>query len=306
LIDPEQGATYFDVLKFAQEAEALGYDGIFSSDHYLRLGEGSGAPGPCDAWTTMAGLARETKSIRIGTLMTATTFRRPGPLAVAVAQVDVMSGGRVELGLGAGWYEAEHLAYGIPFPPVNERFEQFEEQLQIVRGLWATPVEERFSFRGKHYELIESPALPKPVQVPHPPVLIGGVGTKVTPRLSASYADEYNVPVQSPELTRRHFELVAQACGSIGRDPASMVFSAAQALCVGEDSAEIERRAGRIGRAADVLRSDGLAGTVEEVVDKIGVFAEAGAHRLYLQVFDIFDLDQLRLVGERVIPVVRG
>ena len=178
LIEPQQGATYFDILGFALEAESLGFDALFCSDHYLHMGPGSGLPGPCDAWTTMAGLARDTRHIRLGTMMTPATFRRPGPLAVAVAQVDLMSGGRVELGLGAGWYEPEHRAYGIPFPPVEERFEHLEEQLHIITGLWAVPPGETFSFHGKHYDVVDSPALPKPVQAPHPPVLIGGSAPK--------------------------------------------------------------------------------------------------------------------------------
>ncbi|MCU1488934.1 MAG: Luciferase-like monooxygenase [Acidimicrobiaceae bacterium] len=304
LIEPQQGATYFDVLRLAQEAEALGFDGVFCSDHYLHMGDGSGAPGPCDAWTTIAGLARETHRIRIGTLMTPTTFRRPGPLAIAVAQIDAMSGGRVELGLGTGWYEAEHRAYGIPFPSVATRFEHLEEQLAIVHGLWEAPAGELFSFRGKHYEIVDSPGLPKPAQQPHPPILIGGAGPTVTPRLAAKFADEYNVPVRQPEVTRAQFERVALACEHIGRDPASIVFSAAQALCVGESVSDAKRRAERIGRDLDELRSAGLGGTVDEVAEKIRLFAGFGARRLYLQVLDIFDLDHLRLVAEQLAPLV--
>src|SRR6476661_4362274 len=168
--EPQQGATYDQLLRMARATEDLGFDAFFRSDHYLTMG-GDGLPGPTDAWTTLAGLARETKRIRLGTLMTAATFRLPGVLAIQVAQVDQMSGGRVELGLGAGWYEEEHRAYGIPFPA--EKFARLEEQLAIITGLWRTPVGETFGYEGTHYQLADSPALPKPAQ-DRVPVLIGG------------------------------------------------------------------------------------------------------------------------------------
>lgn len=167
--EPQQGATYDDLLAVAQEAERLGFDAFFRSDHYLKMGDVSGLPGPTDAWITLAGIARETSTIRLGTLVTAATFRLPGPLAIAVANVDQMSGGRVELGLGSGWFDDEHTAYGIPFPPLGERFDRLEEQLAIVTGLWETPEGETFAFAGTHHTLVDSPALPKPVQRPRPP-----------------------------------------------------------------------------------------------------------------------------------------
>jgi len=250
----------------------------------------------------MAGLARDTKQIRLGTMMTPTTFRRPGALAIAVAQVDLMSGGRVELGLGAGWYEPEHRAYGIPFPPVGERFEHLEEQLRIVIGLWTAPRGEAFSFSGKHYQLVDSPALPKPVQAPHPPVLIGGSGPRVTPRLAATYATEYNVPVRSLDITYSQFERVTRCCEAIGRDPASIIFSATQTLCVGESSADLARRAAKIGRSLEDLEDRGVVGTVEAVLDKIGRFARSGATRMYFQVLDTSDREHLHLLAERVLP----
>ncbi len=191
--EPQQGASYDDLLAVAQAAERLGFDGFFRSDHYLVMGGGDGLPGPTDAWVTLAGLARDTTRLRLGTLVTSATFRLPGPLAVSVAEVDHMSGGRVELGLGAGWYEAEHRAYAIPFPPLGERFERLEEQLAIITGLWGTPAGERFSYTGRHYEVTDSPALPKPRQQPRPPVIVGGHGPSRTPRLAATYADEFNL-----------------------------------------------------------------------------------------------------------------
>jgi F420-dependent oxidoreductase-like protein len=304
LVEPNRGATYTDVLNFALEAERLGFDGFFCSDHYLAPPSLDGLPGPCDAWTTLAGLARETTSIRLGTLMSPVTFRLPGPLAIAVAQVDSMSGGRTEIGLGAGWYEEEHRAYGIPFPPTKTRFEQLEEQLTILTGLWTATEDHPFSFVGKHYRLEKSPGLPKPAQSPFPPILIGGMGKNVTPRLAASFAQEFNVPVKSPELTRLQFERVADACAAAGRERASIVFSAAQVVCVGENPAELASRASRIGRSVETLAVDGLAGTPGSVIDKVKRFAEAGAERLYLQFLDLDDLDHLRLVADSILPAV--
>lgn len=294
--EPQQGATYDDLLRVARTAEHAGYDAFFRSDHYLAMG-GSGLPGPTDAWVTLAGLARETSTIRLGTLVTAGTFRLPGPLAIAVAQVDAMSGGRVELGLGTGWYEQEHTAYGIPFPPLGERFDRFEEQLQVLTGLW--DADGPFTFRGEHYVLVDSPALPKPVQRPHPPVIVGGGGKRRTPRLAATYADEFNLPFASVEDTAAQFARVREAAAGTGRE---LVMSAAQVLCCGRDENEIARRAAAIGRDVDELRSNGMAGAPAELVDRAGRLAEAGATRLYLQVLDLSDLDHLELVAAEVMP----
>jgi F420-dependent oxidoreductase-like protein len=294
--EPQQGATYGELLRVAQAAEQLGYDAFFRSDHYQSIG-GDGGVGSTDAWVTLAGLARETSRIRLGTLVTPATFRLPGPLAISVAQVDQMSGGRAELGLGTGWYDAEHAAYGIPVPPLGERFERLEEQLQVVKGLWAA--EGPFSFSGKHYQLVDSPALPKPVQRPGPPVVMGGFGAKRTPRLAATYADEYNVPMHSLADTTVAFERVRAACAVTGRD---LVLSAAQTIAVGRDDAEVARRAEAIGVTPQHAREHGLGGTVTEVVDKAGRFAEAGATRLYLQTFDLSDLDHLELFAQEVVP----
>lgn len=299
--EPQQGASYDDLLAVARAAESLGYGAFFRSDHYLAMGEADGLPGPTDAWVTLAGLARDTERIRLGTLVTAATFRLPGPLAVAVAQVDAMSGGRVELGLGTGWFEAEHDAYGIPFPPVAERFDRLEEQLAVLTGLWSTPVGETFDFDGTHYRLRGAPALPKPVQDPLP-VIVGGAGPRRTPALAARYAAEYNVPFASVDDTAAAYRRVRAACVERGRDPASVVYSAAQVLCCGRDEAEVARRAAAIGRDVDELRANGLAGTPDEVVAKAQRFAAVGASRLYLQVLDLSDLDHLALVAAEVMP----
>ncbi|MCO1582726.1 LLM class F420-dependent oxidoreductase [Crossiella sp. SN42] len=304
--EPQQGASYDDLLRVARAAEDAGYDAFFRSDHYLKMGSASGLPGPTDAWVTLAGLARETKRVRLGTLMTAATFRYPGPLAIQVAQVDQMSGGRVEFGLGAGWFEAEHRNYGIPFPDVAERFDRYAEQLAVITGLWRTPAGETFSFDGEHYQLTDSPALPKPVQAGGPPVLIGGHGAKRTPALAARYAAEFNLPFADPATAVRQFERVEAACAEIGRDAKEIVRSAALVLCLGRDDAEVARRAAVIGREVDELRANGLAGTVAEVVDKLGAWREqTGISRVYLQVLDLDDLDHLELVAAEVLPQFR-
>ncbi len=299
--EPQMGATYDDLLAVARRTEETGFDAFFRSDHYLTMG-GDGLPGPTDAWLTLAGLARETSRVRLGTLMTAGTFRLPGPLAISVAQVDQMSGGRVELGIGSGWFEQEHAAYGIPFPPLGERFDRYEEQLAIITGLWRTPPGETFDFAGRHYRVTGSPALPKPVQDGGIPVLVGGGGRKRTPRLAARYADEFNVPFMSAGDNARLFAGVREACQEAGRDPASLVYSSALVLCVGRDEAEVARRAAAIGREVAELRAHGVAGTPAEAVDVLGRYAEAGAQRVYLQVLDLADLDHLDLVAAEVAP----
>jgi F420-dependent oxidoreductase-like protein len=302
--EPQQGASYDTLLRVARATEELGFDAFFRSDHYLKMGGVSGLPGPTDAWITLAGLARDTSRIRLGTLMSPATFRYPGPLAVSVAQVDQMSGGRVEFGFGTGWFEAEHAAYGIPFPPLGERFEWFAEQLAIITGLWETPAGETFSFTGTHYTLTDSPALPKTAQQPRPPVLIGGGGLKRTPRLAAQYADEFNLAFWSLGDTRAAFGRVRDACEATGRDPASMTYSAAQVVCCGRTPEELKRRAEAIGRDVDELRQHGLTGTPEELAAKIAEFTDVGAGRMYLQVLDLDDLDHLELLSE-LIPAVR-
>src|SRR3954463_12243620 len=294
--EPQQGASYEDLLAVARTAEESGFDAFFRSDHFLRMGDGNGEPGPTDAWITLAGLARETSTIRLGTLVSSATFRLPGPLAVTVAQVDAMSGGRVELGLGTGWFEAEHMAYGIPFNMLGERFERLEEQLAVITGLWRTPLGERFSFTGRHYQLEDSPALPKPVQQPHPPVIVGGGGAKRTPRLAAQYADEFNIPpFHDFNDVAPQYERVRAACEAVGREPATLKMSAAVTVCCGADEAELAQRARAIGQSVDQVRSAGIAGTPDEVVDRIRDYAKAGADSLYLQVLDLADLDHVAL-----------
>ncbi len=304
--EPQQGATYHQQLAVARTSEELGFDAFFRSDHYLRMGAGDSGPGPTDTLVTLAGLARETSSIRLGALVASSTFRLPGPLAIAVAEIDAMSAGRIELGLGTGWFDDEHRAYGIPFPPLGERFDRLEEQLEITTGLWTTPVGERFSFTGQHYRLDDSPALPKPVQQPHPPLIIGGHGATRTPALAARFASEFNLPFPPLDAYRDAVARVKHACEQHERDPASLRTSVALVVCCGSDEAEYERRADAIGRAPDELRENGAAGLPAEVVETLVAYAGAGAETVYLQVLDLEDLDHLRLLAAEVMPEVHA
>ena len=301
--EPQQGADYQTLRAVALATEELGFDAFFRSDHYLAMG-GSGRPGPTDSWVTLGALAVETSRVRLGTMVTAATFRLPGPLAISVAQVDQMSGGRVELGLGSGWFEREHTAYGIPFPSLGERFDRLEEQFAIVTGLWETPDGETFSFDGTHYQLTDSPALPKPAQRPRPPVIVGGAGARRTPRLAARYADEYNVAFRTVADSAAAFGRVREACQAAGRDPSSVIYSVAQTVCCGKDEAEFRRRAAAIGWEPDRIRETAVGGTPGEVAAKLAEFADIGAERVYLQVLDLHDLDHLALIASDVMPQV--
>jgi F420-dependent oxidoreductase-like protein len=300
--EPQQGASYDDILGVATSAERLGFGAFFRSDHYLKMGAVTGLPGPSDAWTTLAGLARDTSTIRLGTLVTAATFRLPGPLAIAVAGVDQMSHGRVELGLGAGWFEAEHTAYGVPFPDVRTRFDRLEEQLAILTGLWRTPDGDTFAFDGRHYVVADSPALPKPIQAGGPPIIIGGRGARRTPALAAQYASEFNIAFAPVETFTAQRERVIAACEAIERDPATMKWSAALVACAAADDAGVARRAAAIGRDPDELRRDGAAGTVAETAATLHRWIDAGVDRIYLQFLDLADLEHLEVFASEVAP----
>ena len=305
-VEPQQGATYEQQLAVAQAAESLGYSAFFRSDHYLAM-KVDGLPGPTDSWVTLAGIARETSTIRLGTLVTSATFRYPGPLAISVAQVDAMSGGRVEFGIGAGWFEAEHLAYAIPFPDLGERFERLEEQLEIVTGMWETPVGETFDYSGRHYTVVDSPALPKPKQRPHPPIVIGGGGPKRTPALAARFASEFNLAFPTLDFTRLQFGRVRTALASAGRDPDDITYSAAFVVCAGRSESEIAGRAATIGREVDELRQNSpLVGTSAEIADRLAAFVDAGVQRVYLQLVNLSDpdgvRDHLELFAGEVVP----
>nr|WP_154923323.1 LLM class F420-dependent oxidoreductase [Microbacterium testaceum] len=300
--EPQQGFSYDDQLAFAQSAERHGLDGFFRSDHYLRMGEGDPRPGPTDAWTTLAGLARETSRIRLGTLVSSVTYRVPAILAIQVAQIDAMSSGRVELGLGTGWFEREHTAYGIPFPA--KRFDLLEEQLQVVTGLWATPDAETFTFRGEHYRLEQAPPLPRPVQS-RVPVIVGGGGPKRTPALAARYATEFNIGFVAEDVVAEKFAVVRAACESIGRDPATLKLSVALPTIVGADDAQIARRAAAIGQTPEQFDNGAnIIGTPEQVAAKVERLRALGAERVYFQLMDLRDIDHADQVGAEVLPLL--
>ncbi|GAA0795534.1 LLM class F420-dependent oxidoreductase [Spirilliplanes yamanashiensis] len=301
--EPHRGATYDDQLRLARHAEDAGFDGFLRADHYQSMSADAGLPGPTDAWITLAGLARETSRIRLGTLVNSATFRLPGPLAVMVAQVDLMSGGRVELGMGAGWYEREHTSYGIPFPPLGERFDRMEEQLAIVTGLWGTPDGERFSFEGKHYHLLDAPALPKPAQRPGPPVIVGGRGPKRTPEIAARYADEFNMPFKSVAETAVAFDRVRGMCERIGRQR-PLTLSAGIVVAIGRTDAEAARRAAPLHVKSALPPEDPVVGSPAQLVQRIGELAAVGATRVHLRIIEMDDLDHLDLVAGEVLPQI--
>lgn len=308
--EPQQGAAHADLLAVARATREHGFSAFFRSDHVLSMGSASGLPGPSDSYVTLAAIAAQVPDIRLGTLVTSATFRHPSMLAIAVAGVDDISGGRVELGLGSGWNEAEHTAYGLDFGSgFGERFDRLTEQLQVITGLWDTPLGSTFSFQGKHYRLDGAPGLPKPVQVgrtgtPRVPIIVGGHGPRRTPALAARFADEINIGFSDLATTTAQFDRTRAACEAIGRDPSELVYSAAQTVCCGTDEAEVARRAAAIGRDVEQLRAGGMAGTVSELVDKLGAWQEAGVQRVYLQVLDLSDLEHIALLGEQVRPAV--
>ena len=253
-IEPQLGATYDDQLAVAQATERLGFDAFFRSDHYLTMGDVSGLPGPTDSWVTLAGLARETSRIRLGTLVTSATFRHPGPLAISVAQVDQMSGGRVELGIGAGWYEAEHRAHAIPFPPLGERFDRLEEQLTILTGMWGTP--DRRPLRAHRSPLPGrrlAPACRSRHNGPGPRSSSAAGGRAARPTSAPGSASEFNRAFAPLENFVAQSARVREACEGYDRDPDELVYSAALVLCVGRDEAELTRA--RRGHRAPARRA---------------------------------------------------
>jgi F420-dependent oxidoreductase-like protein len=304
--EPQQGASYDQLLAVARTAEECGFDAFFRSDHFLKMGSASGLPAYTDAWTTLAGLARDTSTIRLGTLVTPATFRRVGSFPVIASQVDHMSGGRLEIGLGAGWYKDEHDDYGLPFPEVPARYDLLEDQLAILHGVWSAPVGNTFEYAGKTCSVrLQADSL-RPVQSPHPPLIIGGQGGPRNSRLAATYAAEFNVPFVPAKYMKERQDAVRERCETQGRDPASMVWSTALVVCCGQSEDEVERRAKAIGREVAELRENGLAGSPAEVIEKLGSYASMGAERFYLQILDLSDLDHLRLIAEEVQPQVAG
>jgi F420-dependent oxidoreductase-like protein len=309
--EPQQGASHADLLAVARATRDGGFSAFFRSDHVLSMGDRSGLPGPSESFVNLGAIAAQVPDIRLGTLVTSATFRHPSMTAIAVAQVDDISGGRMELGIGSGWYEAEHRAYGLDFgSSFGERFDRLTEQLEIITGLWATPIGEHFDHAGKHYALTGAPGLPKPIQTdatgtPRVPIIIGGHGPRRTPALAARFADEFNVGFSDYDVSTTQLGRVRAACETADRDPGSLVYSVANVVCVGADEAEFRRRASNIGREPSELRSSPFAGTVDEVVDNMGRWAAGGVQRCYLQVLDLADLDHIALLAAQVLPAVR-
>jgi alkanesulfonate monooxygenase len=293
--DPGNGATYDDLLQSAALAEEFGYKGFFLSDHYMPF-VADGQPGPTDVWTTLAGLARETSRIRLGSLVTSVTFRHPGSLAIVVAQVDAMSQGRIEFGIGAGYFEPEHLAYGIPFPPVGERFDRLAEALELITGLWKSPIGQRYSFTGKCYRLLDSPALPKPWQNPGPPIILGGTGKKRTPALAARFADEFNLQTSRRRAPGEHLRselksqdvaaqmrLVQTAAEAIGRNPAEIAFSMSALIGVGHTRDQTTAALDPDNFGSQTFDGTTLSGSPAQIVDLLGPYVELGISRVYVR-----------------------
>jgi alkanesulfonate monooxygenase len=304
--EPQQGATYDQLRTVAQTAERLGFGAFFRSDHVLKMGNGTGTPTITDAWVTLAGLARDTTTIRLGTMVTPVTFRPVGSMPVTLAQVDQMSGGRVEVGLGAGWYQQEHDAFGLGFPALGTRMDLLDDQLSILHGVWNAPAGETFHLEGSTCSVTIDADSVRPAQHPHPPLILGGGGKPRSALLAAAYADEYNVGFQSAATTKEIHDRVRDACERAGRDPGDMVYSAAQVVCCGKDEAEVAQRAAAIGRETDELRANGLAGTPDELIERLSTYAAAGVERFYLQLLDLNDLDHLALLAERVLPFAQS
>ena len=302
LMEPRHGATYDRILAMARATEEAGFDAFFRSDHYLGIDSGDPDYLPTDSWTTLGGLARETSQVKLGTLMTAGTYRTPAVLAMAVASVDQMSDGRIILGIGTGWYEREHQAFGIPFPSMGERFDRLEEALQIITGLWTTPPGETFSFEGRFWQLDQCANFPELVQRPRPEIVIGGTGPRRTPLAAARFADEFNSGAGQGVAER--FANVRRVCEEIGRDPATLRLSATHQMICGATRAEAQRRLERLGAPGERMLANGVVGTPQDLVDELGRLADEGCEIVYLHIFDIDDLDHIALIGSEVVPQV--
>ena len=296
--EPQQGAGYHRLATLAKHAEQKGFNGFFVSDHYHVMGEIDPRQGPTDAMTTLAGLARDTDEIRLGTLVCSSTFRQPGQLAIIAAEIDQMSSGRLELGVGAGWFDREHEALGINFPPLGERFDRMEDQLAILELFKIVSPDTTFDYAGKTISLKNCLPIPKSTQKPGIPVIVGGGGPKRTPYLAARFADEFNLPFSSPDNFQAQVNRDKDACETIGRDPNNVTYSVAQVLCVGESENELIRRASSIGRELSDLIDNGVAGTLDQARARIQAFHDMGATRIYLQVLDEDDLDHISLLSK--------
>ncbi len=312
MVEGQEGVGWDQWVALALACEEHGFDALFRSDHYVSFGR-EAEWGSLDAWATIAALSARTERVRLGTLVSPVTFRHPSQLAKAVVTADHASGGRVELGMGAGWFEREHRAYGFSFPETRVRLGILEEQVEIVHRLLDRD-EPEVSFEGTHYRLEACRALPKPVQDPHPPLILGGQAGPRAARLAARWADEYNVNMIDPAECRLRREALDRACERTGRDPASLPMSLMTFALVGSDRKELEARASRLmarqGNTGDPgaylagMGSSRVAGTVEEVVARLAGYAEAGVRRVMLQHLLHEDLEAVALIGSEVIPRV--
>ncbi|HEX5901703.1 MAG TPA: TIGR03560 family F420-dependent LLM class oxidoreductase [Actinomycetota bacterium] len=310
MIEGQEGVTWDEWLSLALACEEHGFDGLFRSDHYLSFDHPM-ERGAFDAWSTLAALASITERIRLGTLVSPVGFRHPALLSKAVVTVDHASDGRAELGVGAGWFEREHKAFGFTFPPTAERHDVLAEQVEIVHRLWDRN-EDAVDFDGTHYRLEACPSLPKAVQDPHPPLIVGGGAGPRSAALAARWADEYNVVFSDPPTAREQRERVRAACASIGRDPDELRFSVMTRLVIGADDDEVRERAralmevqderGDVDEYIEGMRSNMTVGTPEQVLDRLRAFAEAGAERVFLQHLVHDDLEAVALIGREVVP----
>jgi F420-dependent oxidoreductase-like protein len=317
MIEPQQGLTYAEQLDIARTAETAGFEALFRSDHYESF------PGPednptTDAWAVLAGLARETKRIGLGTLVSPVTFRQPGNFAKVVTTVDEMSGGRIEVGLGAGWHEAEHRRHGFPFPDIKGRADMLEEQLAILHGLWTEP--DGWSFRGKHYTIEDALFRPKPVDARgrprtasgvRPRIIVGGDGKPRSMRIAARYADEFNLSSARTDTAPGKYAALAEVCRAAGRDPATMTRSAMAGVLIGKDRAEVKTRERALLAALGVKAGDSdwlderrtrwVTGTPDEARAAVARFGEAGVERIMLQDFVPRDLAMIELMGRELV-----
>lgn len=302
--EPQEGATYAQLLAVARGAREHGFGAFFRADHLLPMSGQPVPPGPLEAMVSLAAIAAQVPDIRLGTLLTSATFRHPGMLAIQAANIDDISGGRLELGMGTGWFQAEHLAYGVPFgTSFSERFDRLAEQLEIITGLWTTPADRTFSYPGTYYQLANAPGLPKPLQraadgTPRVPLILGGHGPVRTPHLAARFADEFNVGFASPAVTSVQISRVKTACEAVGRDPSDIIYSAVQLVCLGSSPEMLKRRLEATGRKPEEFTDGGLAGSTDRIADKLAAFAKTGVSRMYLQFLDLSDMDHLAELGE--------
>jgi F420-dependent oxidoreductase-like protein len=308
MTEPQQGLTYEEILAAARTAEDAGIEAFFRSDHYSSFPGASGLP-TTDAWTTLAGLARETSRIRLGVLVSPVTFRIPGSFAKVIQTADEMSGGRIEAGFGAGWNDEEHAQLGIPFPPIDERYEMLEEELSIIHGLWTEP--DGWSFSGRHWQVRDARRHGEIARGGrrHPHILLGGAGKRRLAALVARFADEFNLNSASPDAAAGAYERIRAACRKAGRDPDGLVYSAMTGVLVGETAAELRDRVSQLLELMGTKDDDAqewlaarrrrwVMGTPDEAWERVRSMEAAGVQRIMLQDMLPRDLDQIRLIGQ--------